>query len=202
MRRHITYANVTATLALVLAMSGGALAAKHYLITSAGQVSPKVLHSLKGAPGSPGAAGAAGARGPAGPAGAAGQPGARGPEGREGRPATIPAVTWVRLELLDKWEESGLGSEAPEVTKDDQGFVHLRGGLDGSSSTSTRFAFLPPGYRPATEDVWVRAPAENAQGDPHLVDIQIKEGGEMDVVNGTGSDDSFVSLEGLTFVAG
>jgi hypothetical protein len=46
MRRHLTYANVTATLALVLAMSGGAFAAKHYLIGSTSQISPSVLKSL------------------------------------------------------------------------------------------------------------------------------------------------------------
>src|SRR5256885_783740 len=34
MRRHLSFANVAATLALVLAMSGGAYAAKHYLIAS------------------------------------------------------------------------------------------------------------------------------------------------------------------------
>jgi hypothetical protein len=33
-RRHLSYANVVATMALVFAMSGSALAAKHYLITS------------------------------------------------------------------------------------------------------------------------------------------------------------------------
>jgi hypothetical protein len=46
MRRHLTYANVTATLALVLAMSGGALAAKHYVINSTTEINPKVLKSL------------------------------------------------------------------------------------------------------------------------------------------------------------
>lgn len=46
MRRHLTYANVTATLALVLAMSGGAFAAKHYLVNSTKQIDPKVLNSL------------------------------------------------------------------------------------------------------------------------------------------------------------
>lgn len=46
MRRHLTYANVTATLALVFAMSGGALAAKRYLIGSTGQIDPKVLRSF------------------------------------------------------------------------------------------------------------------------------------------------------------
>ena len=33
-RKHLSYANVAATLALILVMSGGALAASHYLITS------------------------------------------------------------------------------------------------------------------------------------------------------------------------
>jgi hypothetical protein len=46
LRRHLSYANVTATLALVFAMSGGALAAKHYLLTSTKQISPKVLKQL------------------------------------------------------------------------------------------------------------------------------------------------------------
>jgi hypothetical protein len=46
MRRYLTYANVTATLALVFAMSGGALAAKHYLLSSTKQISPKVLEGL------------------------------------------------------------------------------------------------------------------------------------------------------------
>ena len=47
MRRHLTYANVAATLALVLAMSGGALAAKHYLVSSTKQLSPKVLKAFE-----------------------------------------------------------------------------------------------------------------------------------------------------------
>ena len=47
LRRKLTYANVTATLALVFAMSGGALAAKHYLLNSTSQVNPRVLHALE-----------------------------------------------------------------------------------------------------------------------------------------------------------
>lgn len=46
MRRHLSYANVVATLALVFAMSGGALAAKHYLVNSTKQFNPKVLKSF------------------------------------------------------------------------------------------------------------------------------------------------------------
>lgn len=80
-RRHLSYANVTATLALVLAMSGGALAATHYLITSTKQISPKVLTALKGKNGKNGAAGLAGAAGSVGPAGSQGPRGETGPAG-------------------------------------------------------------------------------------------------------------------------
>jgi hypothetical protein len=75
LRKHLSYANVVATLALLFAMSGGALAAKHYLITSTSQISPKVLKKLKGR---------AGARGNTGPSGATGAPGATGSGGLTG----------------------------------------------------------------------------------------------------------------------
>ena len=39
-RTRLTYANVAATLALVFSMTGGALAAKHYLINSTRQINP------------------------------------------------------------------------------------------------------------------------------------------------------------------
>src|SRR5437588_12668658 len=84
-RTHLTYANVTATLALVFAMSGGALAAKHYLINSTKQVSPKVLKALKGKTGK---AGATGKEGPAGKEGPLGTTGKEGPRGQEGVPGT------------------------------------------------------------------------------------------------------------------
>jgi hypothetical protein len=80
-RRRFTFANVAMTLALVFAMSGGAFAASKILITSAKQISPKVLKSLKG---KAGPAGANGAQGPAGPAGPAGPQGPAGPGGAAG----------------------------------------------------------------------------------------------------------------------
>jgi hypothetical protein len=66
MKRHITYANVAATLALIFSMAGGAFAASHYLITSTKQIKPSVLAQLRGL------------RGVVGP------PGSAGPQGREG----------------------------------------------------------------------------------------------------------------------
>jgi hypothetical protein len=78
LRSRLTYANVVATLALVFAMSGGALAATHYLITSTKQISPKVLKKLEGREGAAGAAGKEGAAGKAGANGANGSNGSNG----------------------------------------------------------------------------------------------------------------------------
>ena len=95
----MTYANVAATLALVFAMSGGALAAKHYLVSSTSQISPKVLKELKGkaGPGGPagpaGPAGASGANGTAGPKGDPGSQGVPGVQGEKGN-TSLPAATW------------------------------------------------------------------------------------------------------------
>jgi hypothetical protein len=79
----MTYANVAATLALVFAMTGGAVAATHYLITSSKQISPKVLKELK-APGKTGASGPAGSPGAQGPQGLQGPSGAKGTNGTNG----------------------------------------------------------------------------------------------------------------------
>jgi Collagen triple helix repeat (20 copies) len=104
-RIHVSPTTIIATLALVLAMTGGAYAANHFLITSTKQISPKVLKALKGAngkngaagPAGPAGAGTAGPAGPQGPAGAAGAkgetgtagtPGKDGKEGKEGKPWT------------------------------------------------------------------------------------------------------------------
>ncbi|HXD54512.1 MAG TPA: hypothetical protein VN618_07140 [Solirubrobacteraceae bacterium] len=74
MRRHLSYANVVATLALVFAMSGSAIAAKHYLLSSTKQIKPSLLKQLRKA-------------GPRGPAGPAGTPGGAGPTGPSGATA-------------------------------------------------------------------------------------------------------------------
>jgi hypothetical protein len=76
-RRHASFANLIAVLALVFAMTGGAYAAKKYLITSTSQIKPSVLKQLQGKTGSRGPAG------PQGPPGAAGA-GSQGPKGETG----------------------------------------------------------------------------------------------------------------------
>jgi hypothetical protein len=92
-RRHFSWANIAMTVALVFAMSGGALAAKHYVLNSIQQVNPKVLKQLQGkqgaggatgAQGSPGAAGAKGDQGPKGDQGEKGEIGEKGEKGEKG----------------------------------------------------------------------------------------------------------------------
>ncbi len=193
MRKRITYANVTATLALVFAMSGGAMAANHYLINSTKQISPKVLKKLKGNTGKTGATGATGATG---------STGATGPEGKAGKDASVPALKWTALTLENGWAEYLSYYGAPSFTKDIEGFVHLSGALNGSSQSSSVFATLPAGFRPKLEGVWLRAASTNGGSDPHLVDVFITQAGVMETYNGAGSTDAFVSLEGVTFYAG
>jgi hypothetical protein len=79
---------VVSLIALVFSMSGGALAAQHYLLTSTSQIKPSVLRKLEkpalaatpGAP-VPGPAGATGATGERGAKGDPGEGGAQGPKG-------------------------------------------------------------------------------------------------------------------------
>jgi collagen triple helix repeat protein len=110
-RRHLSYANIIATFALLFAMTGGAYAATHYLINSTRQINPRVLRALQhsgstgtngtqgpagpiGAPGKEGAAGKAGSTGPAGPAGGTGPAGPEGPAGKEGPAGPSSVVHW------------------------------------------------------------------------------------------------------------
>jgi hypothetical protein len=86
--KRLTYANVAMTVTLVFAMTGGAYAAKHYLITSTKQISPSVLKQLVG---KTGPAGAAGPQGPAGLKGEPGSPGGKGEPGVKGETGSVGA---------------------------------------------------------------------------------------------------------------
>jgi hypothetical protein len=86
----LSYANVTATLALVMSMSGGALAANHYIINSSRQINPNVLKRLRGPKGPQGPGGP---EGPAGPSALGGATGPMGPSGAPGTARVFGAVT-------------------------------------------------------------------------------------------------------------
>jgi hypothetical protein len=88
LRRHLSYANVIATFALLFAMSGGALAANQYLLTSTKQISPSVVKKLKGRTGAQGKTGATGAAGAPGATGATGPQGSKGTDGTNGTNGT------------------------------------------------------------------------------------------------------------------
>lgn len=98
-RRHLTYANVVASLALFLALGGAAFAASRLPRNSvgtgqlkaeavtAGKIAKKTRSRLKGATGPQGPqgkTGAKGAKGATGAKGAKGDTGARGPAGADG----------------------------------------------------------------------------------------------------------------------
>jgi hypothetical protein len=90
--RRLSYANVAATLALFFAMSGGALAAKHYLISSTKQLSPKVLKALKGHDSGHGATGPQGPKGEPGTPGPKGETGPKGGKGESGSKGSTGAT--------------------------------------------------------------------------------------------------------------
>ena len=111
MRRRLSYANVTATLALVLAMSGGALAASHYLINSTRQINPKVLKKLKGHTGPQGiqgTTGKTGATGKTGPTGKTGSTGLTGPSASASLGTAFVQITLASPVYLEGTEAGNL----------------------------------------------------------------------------------------------
>jgi len=83
-RRNFNATTFIAVLALVFSMAGGALAAKHYVITSTKQIKPSVRKALKGRRGKRGPVGPQGAKGEKGDKGDTGPQGSQGPQGNEG----------------------------------------------------------------------------------------------------------------------
>jgi len=85
LRRHLSYANIAATLAVVFAMSGGAYALSggaHQPAAREGALTAHLAKKVKKR--SKSTTGARGPAGPAGPQGAAGAQGAAGPQGEKG----------------------------------------------------------------------------------------------------------------------
>jgi len=157
-RKRLTYANVTATLALVFAMSGGAYAAGKYLITSTKQIKPSVLKQLQGKPGTNGPAGttgAAGATGAQGPAGATGPTGPAGANGENGAPGTSATTT------LFNGVKGGCVAGGAEV-KSASPTVNVCNGKEGSPWTAG--GTLPAGK--SETGTWSTLYTAAAAGDP------------------------------------
>jgi hypothetical protein len=142
-RGRITYANVASTLALVFAMSGGAYAAKSYVITSTNQISPKVLKVLRGRTGLGGAAGAKGAAGPQGvsggqgPKGETGANGENGASGTSGTSVAIKAFSGSRGKCTLGGSEFRAGSSATFACNGKEGSPWVDGGTLPSGATET-----------------------------------------------------------------
>lgn len=160
LRRNLSYANVTATLALLFAMSGGALAAKHYVIDSTSQVNPKVLKKLKGAPGKNGAVGPQGASGPQGPAGTNGKDGTNGSNGTNGTNGATKVT--VRTATGPEVKEKELSTAAVDC----QPGEHMTGG--GVDVTNTGFVVVLENY-PNGGNQWVATVKNTATGAPTLL---------------------------------
>ena len=133
MRRRFSYANVAATLALVFSMTGGALAANHYLINSTKQINPKVLKKLKG---KNGAAGVKGLQGPAGTIGSTGATGGTGGQGPEGPSGTLKMILiHPNGGINESSEPEFLGTPALLHFQDTNTAAQVTGSVDYASSS-------------------------------------------------------------------
>ncbi len=160
MKKGITLLGV---LIAMLAVTSGAFAAHHYLITSSNQIkdgvvslsdlSPAARQALQGqkrstaAAGPQGPAGATGARGPQGPAGATGANGARGPQGQAGVTG-YEVHTW-RYSKDDANSDmgpgyGGVGGGAIATVACSPGKVALGGGYRFTSADDERVQLAGP----------------------------------------------------------
>ena len=114
------------------------------------------------------------------------------------------ALTWSSLSLQSGWANypsANFGPPGLQYTKDQEGFVHLRGTLTGSSATGNLAATLPSGFRPPS-GAWVAVGESNGSFNPFPENAWIDSSGNIRVIQGTGANNSFVSFEGVEFYAG
>jgi hypothetical protein len=203
-RRHLTYANVVATMALLFAMGGSALAADQfaaspaktkskeftappkskefsYLITSISQISPRVQADLKGTEGV----------GPAGPAGATGTPGTPGAPGASGSQGT-PGLSGTSG---SQGIEGVQGKEGTEGKPGEQGVRGEKGETGGRGETGE--AGLSVLSQPEQETLksilpYVKYVVAGVGGKPTIqisgANVQILDGeGSTEATNGAGN---------------
>jgi Collagen triple helix repeat (20 copies) len=167
MRRHLNYANVVATFALLFAMSGGALAAKHYLINSTSQINPKVVKSLKGKAGPTGPAGSAGSAGKEGPAGKEGGTGKEGKEGKEGKTGAPGATDVVTRYGGEETVETG--DEVGSYAACDSEEAVTGGGYDFPTAPTSSGKFYMTADRPSDQTISILTKPAGAK--PDLIPI-------------------------------
>jgi hypothetical protein len=106
---------VVAVLALVIAMAGGAYAAKHYVISSLSQIKPSVVAQLKGKAGPAGPTGPSGQKGDPGAVGATGPQGAAGSPGAPGSPWTVGGTLPSGSTETGAWYMGDIGGEGSDA---------------------------------------------------------------------------------------
>jgi hypothetical protein len=173
-RKRITPSAAIATLALVLAMTGGAYAAKKYLITSTKQISPSVLGALKGKPGPAGApgAGGVGSAGPAGPQGPAGGGGAKGETG----PSGSPGPQGAKGEPGERGEPGEKGEAGEPGPEGKAGFVKtLPHGETETGTFATSFSKVTEAFTPVAISFPIPLPIALEGGATHHVTLEEQE---------------------------
>jgi hypothetical protein len=111
---------------------------------------------------------------------------------------------WSALSLQNGWANypsANFGPPGLQYTKDQEGFVHLRGALTGGSATENLVATLPSGFRPPS-GAWVAVGESNGSFNPFPENAWIDSSGNIRLIPGTGANNAFVSFEGVEFYAG
>lgn len=117
---------------------------------------------------------------------------------------SLPALTWHSLAPINGWAvypTTTVYGGSPSYTKDHEGFVHLSGVLTGSSATSRIAAVLPTGFRPPN-GAWLPLGESNGSFNPFVLNLFVDTSGNLNVLPGTGASNFFVSLEGAEFYVG
>lgn len=215
MRRHLTYANVVASLALFIALGGASYAAIKLPKNSVGtkQIKNKAVTKAKLAKGLSvrGKTGAPGVAGPKGDTGAQGPKGDQGPAGADGTATPDAPATAVTSSVGTcagtigsfcslagiEWTNFGGGFAPATYRRDARGVVHLSGLIKSPGAgcgTGDGYVIfnLPAGDRPAGRLVFATV-SNDAIGR-----IDVAPDGAVRCMRGNGS---YVTLDGVDFLA-
>ena len=100
---------------------------------------------------------------------------------------------WTLMRLSNSWAHYSATYNEPSYFKDENGFVHLRGGIGSGSSASAVITTLPRGFRPSGTTIIAAARATARSS------VKITLNGEVNFSNGGNTTLSF--LDGVSFYA-